>query len=231
MWIGTRDFNELVELTRWKVEFFCDSAENNVSSVFPLIRIGEIVEERCETIDPQEYPEQSFNYIGLENVQTLTGDLINFEPCLGIEIRSRSKVFKSQDILYGRLRPYLNKVFLADGQGVEIGICSGEFFVLVADKQKFRPYVLRSILASNYVLDFVKKYQSGMALPRLHKNDFFDIKIPVPPLDIQAEVEDFLIKANTRRRHLMAELEELPHSTMIKLVTTLQKGQIFSEIV
>lgn len=224
MWVGTKTFNELTALARWKVEFFCDPVEDRVSDVFPLVPLREIVWERRETLEPQEHPTQLFNYVGLENVQTLTGDLIAFEPRPGQEIRSRSKVFKPQDILYGRLRPYLNKVFIADCQEVHEGICSAEFFVLIVNKQRIRPHVLRSILASDYILNIVKKYQSGMALPRLHKSDFLDITIPVPPMDMQAEIEDFLLKANEYRRRLAAELELLPTLTMNKLVNTLKTG-------
>jgi restriction endonuclease S subunit len=113
---------------------------------------------------------------------------------------------------------------VADGQEVEKGICSGEFFVLIVDKQRIRPHVLRSILASDFVLDIVKKYQSGTALPRLHQNDFLDIPIPIPPMDIQVQIEHFLLKANEYRRRLTAELESLPGATMRQLVNTLKTG-------
>src|ERR1700690_1459470 len=126
MWIGSGRISEVRSKSRWKVEFYTD-AGNTTATRHPIMPIRAIVQERAETLDPQAYPDHEFGYIGLENFQSLTGDLVDFEPKPGRDILSRSKVFRGGDVLYGRLRPNLNKVFLAE-LPIEEGICSGEFY-------------------------------------------------------------------------------------------------------
>src|SRR5437899_12976380 len=133
MWIRTESFQKLLAEGRWKVEFFSGEADNAPKSRYPLVRLGEIVQESQKALDPQTEPNRLFNYLGLEHVKSVTGDLVGFQPRSGSEILSRSKVFSEGNVLYGRLRPYLNKVYLAVGI-VSEGICSGEFFVLFPDR-------------------------------------------------------------------------------------------------
>src|SRR5262245_50809082 len=116
-------YSTLVSQGRWKVEFFTSDGNGAKSSVHPLVCLKDILSERREALDPQQFAGHLFHYLGLEHVQTLTGDLIDsYAPREGRDVLSRSKVFRAGDILYGRLRPVLNKVFAADDPVAE-GIC------------------------------------------------------------------------------------------------------------
>src|SRR5689334_20112019 len=68
-------------------------------------------------------PEGTF-YIGLENVESGTGKLISTETLNWPDIAGSQ--FRSGDVLFGKLRPYLAKVL----QVQENGICSSELLVL-----------------------------------------------------------------------------------------------------
>jgi type I restriction enzyme S subunit len=221
MWIGETSLVEFQKRSCWKVEFFCNEGTGVSNSVFNLVGIQDIVNERKETLNPQSFSDKIMNYIGLENIQSLTGDLINFQPKYGKEIRSRSKIFRKGDILYGRLRPYLNKVYLAE-EPISEGICSGEFYVLIPILEKILPNFLRAILASEYVQKHVQNRQTGSALPRLQLNNLLEIKIPLPPIEIQQNYEEFLVQKNLYRRKLATELSELPQKVIDTIVESLE---------
>ncbi|MHC5597015.1 MAG: restriction endonuclease subunit S [Nostoc sp.] len=224
MWIGTASIADFKQKTCWKVEFFCNEGTNASNTVFQLVSLQEIVTERKETLNPQVNADKILNYVGLENIQSLTGDLINFYPKYGREIRSRSKIFQKGDILYGRLRPYLNKVYLAE-EPASNGICSGEFYVLTPNLDKVLPNFLRSTLASQYVQQYVQNLQTGSALPRLQLQDLLEIEIPLPPIEIQQDYEEFLIHKNSYRRKLSIELSELPQRIVDAVVHALEYGE------
>src|SRR5579859_7674567 len=112
MWESTALLSQLRQQSRWKVEVFCNEGVNKPNAVYDWTPLRAIFDERKETLDPQAYPDYLFNYLGLENIQSTTGDLVGFEPRYGKEIRSKTKIFRKGDVLYGRLRPYLNKVYL-----------------------------------------------------------------------------------------------------------------------
>lgn len=217
-------FSVLTSQGRWKVEFFTSDRAGPASKAYPLVRLRELLSERREFLDPQQYPDHLFNYLGLEHVLPVTGDLADgYQPVEGKEVLSRCKVFRRGDILYGRLRPSLNKVIMADG-AIPEGICSGEFYVLIPEAARILPHFTRALLASRYVQDVVKSMTSGSALPRLALEDLLDIKIPLPPLDTQRQYEELLLTQNTRRRRMMDELRDGPAADLEAVVSALEEG-------
>ncbi len=217
-------FSALIAQSRWKVEFFMSDHTGAKSTAYPLVPLKDILADRREFLDPQQYPDHLFNYLGLEHIPPLTGDLAHGdEPRQGRAVLSRCKVFRHGDILYGRLRPSLNKVFVADGTVLE-GICSGEFYVLIPEARKILPHFARSLLASRYVQDVVKSMTSGSALPRLAVDDLLEIEIPLPPVDVQQRYEELLIAQNANRQQLMAELREGPAADLEAVVSALEEG-------
>ncbi len=223
MWTSVYDFADLCRDGRWKVEFFSGELDVTTDSKYPVEEIGKLVRESREAIDPQEHSNTEFNYLGLENVESLTGDLVSFEPRLGATIKSRSKRFKPGYVLYGRLRPYLNKVYLARGE-VDEGICSGEFFVLVPDEEKIRPIVLRYLLASAFVVDHLARFQSGAALPRVSLRDLLQVQVPVPPMKDQIRLESALEEFEDHRRALRQRVQQMPGRCMEILTECLREG-------
>jgi type I restriction enzyme S subunit len=53
-----------------------------------------------------------YAYVGLENIESQTGEIINCKDVDGATIESQKYFFDSNHVLYGKLRPYLNKVAL-----------------------------------------------------------------------------------------------------------------------
>jgi hypothetical protein len=194
MWLGELALSELERTGRWTVEPLAAHEGPLAVAAYPRVRLAELVTERRETVQPGRWPDFCFAYLGLEHVAPQTGFLEGFTPRRGREVRSASRVFRPGDVLYGRLRPYLNKVHLA-AEPVACGICSGEFLVLIPDPERVRPLVLRELLASAYVAEAVKGKALGSALPRLQLADLLAQRVPLPPLEVQVELEAELRQA------------------------------------
>ena len=153
---------------------------------YELKRMTEIAPFTDNRINPQDYPDLIFNYLSLANVQSHTGELTGDTLVAGNEILSQSNYFEQGDMLFGRLRPYLNKVFFAEGD-VSEGICSTEFYV-VRPKEGFEGLFLAHYLLSPLVLNQTKCAMAGSSLPRLPKHDFKEIEVPLVPNHIQREM-------------------------------------------
>jgi restriction endonuclease S subunit len=182
-----------------------------------------LVDESKEAIDPQSLSDGVINYIGLENIRSHTGEIVDFDKKSPREVKSRSKTFKEGDVLFGRLRPELNKVYLAVAS-VAPGICSNEFIILRAKVDRIRPRYLRYILASPYVTQFASKLRTGASLPRLNSADLLDLPVPVPPLDIQDEIVAGLHRLDDELRDLRRRIESLPNAIIEGLMTSLARG-------
>jgi type I restriction enzyme, S subunit len=167
--------------------------------------LQEVVEQVNERTNPSDdYPDKEINYIGLANIQSNTGELANFSPVMGKEILSSSPKFKKGDILFGRMRPYLNKVWIADFDG----ICSGEALVFRPNVNKVDTRFLHALLLSQFTLDQVVPLQSGSSLPRVSASDVLSIKLPIPQeLQKQKKIGDEVEQLRAEAKRLRSEAE------------------------
>ena len=77
------------------------------------VYLGEVVQPRKEKANPQKLGDLPF--IGLEHVEAHSSRLLGTSRAS--DVKSAVVIFKAGDVLYGRLRPYLNKVIQPDFAG------------------------------------------------------------------------------------------------------------------
>ena len=152
----------IAEIAGGRFDFEAVSASLNLNfNELPPTPLKSIVTPITERVLPLEkYPDIDINYISLGNISSNTGELSNFAPIKGAEILSSSTVFREGDILFGRMRPYLNKFWVAEFDG----ICTGEAMVLRPNPEKVDVTFLHTLLLSHISLSQVVPYQSGTSL-------------------------------------------------------------------
>ena len=124
--------------------------------------------------------EQAF-YIGLEHIEKNTGKLTD-EVCVA-DISVTKNKFSDSQILYGKLRPYLNKVYLSDCEGV----CSTDILVFDVLPVIKGEYALNFLLSRRFVND-MSANTSGVNLPRVSTRYINSYPIPLPPLPEQRKI-------------------------------------------
>lgn len=168
-------------------------------------RIGEVFERITESVLPTKQPDQEFNFIGLENIESNTGQIVGLNPTKGKLIKSTKTVFRKNDVLYGKLRPYLNKVWLADTNG----ICSTDIWVLRAKQNVISSLLLSSILRQQRVVMKSSASMAGANLPRANRDVFDKIAISLPPLDKQKQIVAKLSAVQEYKAQLLAQKSKL----------------------
>ena len=136
--------------TRMKIEEYRAKIAN-IFNDLEVIQAGGVkwfkINELCRlkgiSLNPQEHY-GSVNYLSLENIEGNTGKIIGNYVHEYQSIQSIKNVFEIGDILYGKLRPNLNKVYLAEIDG----ICSTDILVLTADEEKIDAGLLSHYLRS-----------------------------------------------------------------------------------
>lgn len=124
-------------------------------------------------------------YIGLENIDGKTGE---YKPLTEKESVSSAAVFCKGNILFPKLRPYLNKVHRAQFDGC----CSTEFHVF--DARNIHPEFLSIVLRSKMILAQTKYLMTGNTLPRLQTTDIENLIIPYPDIETQEKIVAFVTK-------------------------------------
>lgn len=138
-------------------------------------------------------------YLGLANVASNTGELVNYDE----EIGGQCFAFEKNDVLFARLRPYLNKVYRAESAGT----CSPEFHVLRLRTKTLLPDYLAAILRSSLTLAQTRHMMTGNTHPRLANEDVTNLVIPIPPLETQERIAGEVQSRRERARDLRHEAE------------------------
>jgi type I restriction enzyme S subunit len=127
-------------------------------------------------------------YVGLEHIESHTARFIgSSEPQ---PVKSSTFRFSDKHVLYGRLRPYLNKALAPDFDGH----CSTEIFPIKPHNDLSREYLLYWLLADD-TCDRINATCTGARMPRAQMNDVLGFEIPVPPLSEQHRIVAILDEA------------------------------------
>ena len=140
------------------------------------------------------------NYLSLAHVQGHTGELSDSRETA----KGTCFIYQTEDILFARLRPYLNKVYRAEMDGC----CSTEFHVLrVKNSKALLPDYLAAVLRSRLILAQTTHMMTGNTHPRLRNDDAANLKIPIPRLEIQEAIVAEVRRRRDEARRLHAEAE------------------------
>jgi type I restriction enzyme S subunit len=173
---------------------------------WPLAKLGDVCQQARLSIKPGQSAE--LPYIGLECIEAGTGRLLNGGMSKTPETpHANSFGFDSRHVLYGKLRPYLNKVALPDVAGK----CSTEIVPLLPDEKLDRRY-LAFFLRNTATVNRISEKVSGARMPRADMVVVFDLDLPLPPLPEQRRIVDLLTRAEgivRLRREAAAKAAEL----------------------
>ena len=157
-------------------------------------------------------------YIGLENIVSWNGNYIDTDS---VYDRNQSLVFAADDILWGKLRPYLAKVYHAPRNGC----CSGEFCVIRVMDHLDKRYFWNLLITSEFV-ETVNRSTYGTKMPRANADFIKNIKVPIPPVDEQERIACFLDSECSRidaviekTRASIEEYKKLKQSVITEAVT------------
>jgi type I restriction enzyme, S subunit len=151
--------------------------------------------------DRVEGSDVSLPYIGLESIESWTGRISTNDLATA---EGQATLFQPGDILFGKLRPYLAKVFRAR----EPGICSTETFVVRPDDRVDPDFLAYFFLNRNFV-DVVDGSTYGSKMPRANWEFFGNLPLMLPPIREQRAIATFLDERTAEIDALIAKKEQL----------------------
>jgi len=176
---------------------------------WPVRKLGEVVGIENTAIHPE--PGTIYRYLGLEHIEQQTGRIIDAPETDGASIQSQKYLFYPTHVLYGKLRPNLNKVALPDFSG----ICSTDILPLSIQCNALREYIAYYLRSPIFVHHAVK-HATGTKMPRFGPRQFLQATIPLPPLPVQERIVQILQQADEIRRKRKEALE-LAHKILPSL--------------
>ena len=169
------------------------------------LRLADLCDRVVDSVNPRSRPDSI--YLGLEHVPS--GRLLPTAPGRASSVRSTTTAFRSGDVLYGKLRPYLDKAVIAPSDGVG----TTELLVL-RPKTGIDPKFLVAVLHAPDFLDYAVSGTTGSQHPRtswVHIAEF-----PLP-------------KFSARSRRAVSAVVWLVHEAMATVETAITAGVILRE--
>ena len=148
-------------------------------------------------------PVESSSYgVRLEDIDSWTGRL--FDNVICDRRDSQGTPFQPGDSLFGKLRPYLAKSWLATTSGVAVGDIH-----VYRPKRHCEPRFLSYILRTSDFIRFAEGVSEGVKMPRSEWSKLRQYPIPLPPLETQQRIADYLDRETTEIDSLISESTRL----------------------
>ena len=172
---------------------------------WPLVALGEYCVQERTAISGDSPDYAGMPYLGLEHIESDTGRvLVSEDDACGDDSIATNFRFNQEHVLYGKLRPYLNKVALPEFTGR----CSTEM-IPIRPTGMDRRY-LAWLLRRNDTVEYAMRHKTGSRMPRASMQDLMMMPVPLPPLETQRaivaelEAERALVESS---RELMARMD------------------------
>ena len=176
--------------------------------------LNQIVEISSKKLNPKEITD-TYKCIELEHLSQGTGHLLGYTS--SNDQASTKNIFEKNQVLFGKLRPYLKKYWKATFDGV----CSTEIWVLNGIKEN-NDYIFQ--LIQTHKFNQIANVSSGSKMPRSDWKYMAGIPFTIPKLEQeQQKIASFLMAVDTK-------IEQLSHKKT--LLEQYKKGvmqKIFSQ--
>jgi len=167
------------------------------------IALEDAITPRSDRVSPQEIPDAEF--IGMEHVEPHTNRIIETVPAS--TMASNAARFVAGDVLYGRMRPYLNKVVAPTFNG----LASAEFIVFPLTDAVDSQFLLRRLSASDFTAFACSQYEGDRPRVKFDQLGKFDLRLPprAEQTRIVAKLEELLSDLDAGVAELKAAQKKL----------------------
>ena len=141
--------------------------------------IGDLIKLSKEKFEPVKSENKIL--LGLEHIEKHTGRIIGQDNSKNT--KSTKTIFRSGDVLYGRLRPYFNKITIPDFDGV----CSTDILVFQETTNILNKFLKYFLMQGSFV-KFTNQNMTGVGLPRISFGKISEFMIQLPSLMEQEQI-------------------------------------------
>ncbi|EKB2233238.1 restriction endonuclease subunit S [Salmonella enterica] len=181
----------------------------------------------CDKAEPEDVIPETW-ILELEDIEKVTSKLINKVTFAERPFKSSKNRFSQGDVLYGKLRPYLDKVIVAN----EPGVCTTEIIPITSYGNIYPEFLRLLLKAPNFII-YANSSTHGMNLPRLGTEKAQQAVIELAPIQEQlrivSRVDKLMSLCDQLEQHSLTSLDA--HQQLVEtLLTTLTDSQNADEL-
>jgi type I restriction enzyme S subunit len=153
----------------------------------PREPLGDLIEARSSLADPTLVENAELPHVGPEHIKQ-AGGVIEWQrvvSCHEDGVTSGKYRFEPSDVIYSKIRPYLNKVAIAD----RVGMCSADMYALLPKVDQINTRYLHAILGSAEFLAYGETVSGRANIPKMNRKQLMAFEAPLPSSALQARFE------------------------------------------
>ena len=178
-----------------------------------MAKLGEVCKVSPST---KNIKRQSAWLLNLDMVEQQTGRVIEYKYAGEYDLNGSIIQFDTENVLYSKLRPNLNKVVLPEKDGFS----TSELLPLRPDASVLNRDYLAVFLRSDSFVTWAVSKTAGAKMPRLGTKDLMNAEIPVPNIERQKEIAEKFKKLEqliSLRKQQLAKLDELVKARFVEM--------------
>ena len=152
-----------------------------------MVRLGDVAEVASGQKDPTKKEFQDLLFVASDDIESGTGRLVNRRTVGQASVISGKYQFNECDVLYSKIRPYLEKVY----RPRETGLCSADIYPLRPNSMIGATYLALVLLSSSFTR-YTRTCSDRTGIPKINRIDLFRYRLALPPLAEQQTVAAML---------------------------------------
>ena len=179
--------------------------QNNLSTQ----KLSDLVTIRSGTVDPTSSVNRNLPHIAPDSIEKNTGRILQIRSCEEDKVTSGKYHFYKGDVLYSKIRPYLNKVVIAPFEG----LCSADMYAL-RPKEGINSEVLQALLMSKDFLAYAEQWSGRASIPKINRKALLAYNVPKMTdkqvNEVKAKIQSIhkVVELKCRKLSLLQELQK-----------------------
>lgn len=162
-----------------QIEF--DTLTRELCSEKDKVFLGNLIKYASGQVDPKQEPYNKMPLIAPNHIESDTGKLLNVETAEEQCAISGKYVFHKGNIVYSKIRPALNKIIIAEFDG----LCSADMYPIMPKDNRLNVRFLYYILTSRLFVNYATRESVRTSIPKLNRNTMSKFQFAYLPLEKQ----------------------------------------------
>lgn len=178
--------------------------ESDEAEEWEQCKLGDVLIRSTEIVHPHDHPKGAATFVGLEHIESGTGRRLGSLEVEMSELTGRKPQFYKGQLVYGYLRPYLNKVWIAEFDG----LCSVDQYIYSINSDlAITEYIFWFMLSPVY-MDRSPVGSNTSQLPRIRLEEVAAVEFGLPSLEEQRHIVNDIQCAVEEINHACSALGE-----------------------
>ena len=183
--------SKAIEVKQSQIRFFDNLIKARFVEMFGNVVINdkhwptEPMSKVAPTNSPKIKNNETVWLLNLDMIESQSGKVIDKLIVSKDKINASTCAFDENNVLYSKLRPYLNKVVLPD----QVGYCTTELVPLKPGEELTREF-LATLLRSDAFVSYINEKTAGAKMPRVSMNIFRQFECVIPPIALQQQFSE-----------------------------------------